>query len=223
MLFSFCHITLSSSIAVMPLGTAGIWKFNCSNYSLRQKHTLGSIPPSTYHAVPTQLNLLEENTQSHSLTLDSWSLSTSGLQAARQTQSIHSPAFLMTTSYLPSLLKPPSSSLQSPLPIPVGKQKHSAGDPHKFPLPPPVDLLAPMFMDATLVFVSVDGLSSSHPWLALPLGKNFYPFSLSPSKSSFFLLYQQIFPLSWTFLNINMLWFLLSKTKNCVSCSLSLS
>lgn len=193
MLLSFRHITLSSSIAVMPLGTAGTWKFNCSNYSLRQKHPLGSVPPSTYRAVPTQLNLLEENTQSHSLTLACWSLSSSGCRLPGRPIPLILLLFSMTTWYLPSLLKPPSSSLQSPLPIPTGKQKHSTDDPHKFPFPTPVDLPPPTFMDATLVFVCVDGLSSLHPWPALPLGKNFHPFSVSASKSSFFLLHQYLF------------------------------
>lgn len=194
MLFSFCHVTLSSSIAVMPLGTAGIWKVNCNNYSLGQKHTLCSIPPSTYCAASVQPDLLEDSTQSCCLTVDSWPLSTRGLQAAWQTQSIHSSALLHDNRIPPlssqtSISSSPVSSASDHLPIPMGKLKHSADEPPtSSPFPHLCIYWHLMLMDATVFFAFVDELSSLHLWPPLPQAKKFHPSPLIPSKSSLFLL-----------------------------------
>lgn len=218
MLFSFCHVTLSSFIAVMPLGTAGIWTFNCDSYSLGQKHILGSFIPSIYHAVPAQLNP-RSKAHSHAAWLYTHDHSAStGCRLPRRPTPLTLLLFYMTAACSPSLLQPPSFP---PPRSPIFLFQWENWGTHRWPYKPapiaPVYLLAPMLTDATFFFICVDELSSLHPRPSLPVGKNFDPSLSIPSKSSLFLLYQHIFSLCWIFLNINMLLFLLSKNKNCLS------
>lgn len=126
MLFSFCHVTLSSFIAVMPLGTAGIWTFNCDSYSLGQKHILGSFVPSIYHAVPAQLNP-RSKAHSHAAWLYTHDHSAStGCRLPRRPTPLTLLLFYMTAACSPSLLQPPSFPPPvSHLPIPMGKLRHS--------------------------------------------------------------------------------------------------